>query len=176
MAARAPKASPRPGVVHAFLARDHERLNRWLERAAADPARIDRAAYRRFRAGLLRHIKMEEKVLLPYARWRSGAPLPVARRLRADHAALAALLVPPPTHALLATIRDVLEAHNPIEEGPGGLYASCEALAESGAGRLLAHLRAVRQVKLAPHNDHPHVHEHIEHLLRARHAPPERDA
>ena len=159
-----------PGVLHAFLARDHERLDRLLKRAAADPDRIDREAYRRFRAGLLRHIAMEEKVLLPYARWRNGGPLPVARRLRADHAALATLLVPPPTHALIATIREVLEAHNPLEEGPGGLYPSCEALAGEAIGELVALLRAVRPVKPAPHRDEPRIHRHIENLLRARHA------
>ena len=159
-----------PGILHAFLARDHERLDRLLKRAAADPGRIDRAAYRRFRAGLLRHIAMEEKVLLPYARWANGGPLPVARRLRADHAALATLLVPPPTHALIATIREVLEAHNPLEEGPGGLYPSCEALAGEAIGALVARLRVVRPVKLAPHRDEPRIHRHIENLLRARHA------
>ena len=158
------------GALHRFLARDHERLGRLLERAAADPERIDHAAWRRFRAGLLRHIRMEEKVLLPYARWRNGGALPVARRLRADHAALATLLVPPPTPTLIATVRDVLEAHNPLEEGPGGLYPACEALAGEDIRALVARLRAVPPVKLAPHRDDPRVHIHIKNLLRARHA------
>ena len=165
-----------PGILHAYLARDHERLSRLLDRAGADPGRIDRAAYRRFRAGLLRHIAMEEKVLLPYARWRNGGPLPVARRLRADHAALATLLVPSPTHALIATIREVLEAHNPLEEGPDGLYPSCESLAGDGLVALVARLRAVRRVKVAPHCDEARVHRHIGNLLRARNPPPDRPA
>jgi hypothetical protein len=40
---------------------------------------------------------MEERVLIPAARRaRGGAALPVARLLRLDHGAIAALLVPPP--------------------------------------------------------------------------------
>ena len=51
------------GPVTAFLARDHARLDALLRRAAANPALLDRSAYEEFRARLLRHIAMEEKVL-----------------------------------------------------------------------------------------------------------------
>ena len=65
------------GKIHRFLADDHARLDRLLERAAANPKTVDPAAYAEFRAGLLRHIAMEEKILLPAAqRLRGGAPLP----------------------------------------------------------------------------------------------------
>jgi hypothetical protein len=55
-----------------------------------------------FRAGLLRHIAMEEKVLLPDARLRRGEPLPIAKQLLEDLALLASLMVPTPTHELVA--------------------------------------------------------------------------
>ena len=61
-------------------------------------------------------------------RRRNGEPLAVAKQLRADHAALAGLLVPTPTHEIIATIRKVLLEHNPLEEGPGGLVARVRAM------------------------------------------------
>jgi hypothetical protein len=152
-----------------FLAHDHTRLDELLCRAVADPERFDRAAYDDFRAGLLRHIAMEEKVLLPDARRRrDGDPLPIAKRLRADHAALASLLVPTPTQAIVEAIRGILEPHNRLEEGPGGLYDTCERLAKVEADTVLARLKAVPEVRVAPYSDSPRVHEHIAKLLRAR--------
>jgi hypothetical protein len=55
----------REGPIHRFLARDHTRLDELLRRSVADPAVVDMAAYETFRSGLLRHIAMEEKVLIP---------------------------------------------------------------------------------------------------------------
>ncbi|HWP59022.1 MAG TPA: hemerythrin domain-containing protein [Candidatus Acidoferrales bacterium] len=146
------------GKIYRYLAADHERLERLLERAMSRPGEIDAAAYAEFRAGLLKHIALEEKILLPAAQEaRGGEPLPVAARLRLDHGALAALLVPTPTAAIVAAIRAVLEAHNPIEEGPGGLYEQCENLAGARADQILEQMRSAPEVKVAPHNDGPHV-------------------
>jgi 23S rRNA pseudouridine1911/1915/1917 synthase len=158
-----------PETLQQFLERDHARLDALLRRADADPGKIDVEAYEAFRAGLLRHIAMEEKVLLPEARrLRGGEPLAVAKRLRADHAALASLLVPTPTHEIVATIRRVLTEHNPLEEGPGGAYDACQRLAGAELEALTARLRAVPEVALAPHVDDPQVREHIDRLLLAR--------
>ena len=116
------------GPIQRFLEADHARLDALLAGALAAP-QADGAAYLAFREGLLRHIAMEEKVLLPEARRRQGrASLPGGDQLRADHRALAALLVPPPSPALLETVGAVLAEHNPLEEGPGALYAFCEQL------------------------------------------------
>jgi len=153
-----------PGAVHDFLSRDHERLDALLARADVDPA-----AYAEFRAGLMRHIAMEEKVLLPEAkRLRGGEPLPIAKQLKADHAALASLLVPPPTPALVATIRSLLGEHNPLEEGDAGMYAACEALIGSEADRVLEAMRAVPPVRASAHLDEPRIHDHIARMLEAR--------
>jgi hypothetical protein len=111
-----------------------------------------------FRAGLLKHIAMEEKILLPAAqRLRGGEPLRVAAKLRLDHGALAALLVPTPTPAIVAAIRTILKAHNPIEEDPGGLYEQCEALAGVEADQILDALRNAPEVRVASHNDGPYI-------------------
>jgi hypothetical protein len=156
-------------MIATYLAADHARLRTLLVRATADPSRIDHAAYDDFRAGLLRHIAMEEKVLFRDARdRRNGEPLPVTKQLHADHAAIASLLVPPPTHALLATIRDILAEHDPLEEGPDGLYAQCERLAGPDIAVVLERMHAIPPVRAAQHLDEPRIHAHIERMLAAR--------
>jgi len=147
-----------PGPLFRFLADDHRRLDTLLQRALARPGEIDRTAYAEFRAGLLKHISMEEKILLPTAqRLRGGEPLPMASKLRLDHGAIAALLVPTPTPMLIAALRAILAAHNVIEEGAGGLYESCEQLAGVEVEALLTRLRAAPEVPVAPHADGPEV-------------------
>jgi hypothetical protein len=146
------------GKIHSYLAADHDRLDALLERAGSDPERIDAAAYAEFRSGLLKHIGMEEKVLLPAAqKLRGGEALPLAARLRLDHGALAALLVPSPIASIVAAIRAILKAHNPIEEAPGGIYDQCEALAGAEAERILRELQTCREVKVLPHVDNEFV-------------------
>ena len=62
----------------------------------------------------------------------------MAAKVRLDHGALAALLVPTPTPVIITALRTILRAHNPLEEGPGGLYECCEQLAGAQAEALLA--------------------------------------
>jgi hypothetical protein len=148
-----------PGPITRLLQADHERLGALLERAFAAPGAIDHGAYAAFRSGLLRHIGMEEKILLPAAqRARGGEPLPSAARLRLDHGALAALLVPPPSAAVGNAIRSILERHNAVEEGPEGAYEACEELVGGAeAEALLAALTAMPEVRVSPHSDSPLV-------------------
>mgnify|MGYP001221462364 FL=1 len=141
-----------------FLLADHRRLETLLQSAVAQAGSVDQGAYDQFRAGLLRHIGMEEKILIPAAqRLRDGEPLLIASRLRLDHGALATLLIPTPTAAVIATIRSILEEHNILEEGPGGLYEICDKLAGSEAAQLLAKLQAAPEVAVLPHSDTPTV-------------------
>jgi hypothetical protein len=146
------------GPVTDFLMADHRRLEALLQLAVAHADDVDQGAYDQFRAGLLRHIGMEEKILLPAARGlRGGEPLSLASKLRLDHGAIASLLMPPPTAAIIATIRAVLKDHNTIEEGPGGLYETCDELAGSEAAQLLAKLQAAPEVTVLPCSDSPAV-------------------
>jgi hypothetical protein len=141
------------GKIYRYLAVDHDRLDDALRRATRDPDRIDREAYAEFREGLLRHIGIEEKILLPAARAaQGGKPLEVAARLHLDHGALAALLVPTPTHAILGAIRTILERHNPLEEGDGA-YAECERLIGPDVDQVLLRIQNAPRVAVAPHVD-----------------------
>jgi len=147
-----------PGPIARFLTDDHVRLDGLLRRAFADPDNIDDASYAEFRAGLLRHIGMEEKILLPAAQSANGGKaLAASATLRRHHGALAALLVPAPTPTVAAAIRAILAAHNALEEGPGGVYESCERLVGSQGPRLLARLRGTPEVPLNPHVNGPGV-------------------
>jgi hypothetical protein len=136
------------------MADDHVRLDGLLQSATIHPDTIEPSAYAEFRAGLLKHIAMEEKILLPAAqRLGGGKALHMAPKLRLDHGAIAALLVPTPTSAIVAAIRAILKAHNTIEEGPGGLYEQCEELAGADAEPILAQLRNAPKVRVAAHID-----------------------
>ena len=143
--------------IHRYLADDHRRLDGLLDRATADPENIDATAYAQFRAGLLKHIGMEEKVLLPAAQKRRGEPLSVAGRLRLDHGALAALLVPPPSAPVIAAIRAILKVHNPLEEDPGGMYDQCEDIVGNEVEVILNQLQNCAEVKVLPHVDNAFV-------------------
>ena len=122
------------GPIATYLSRDHDRLGDLLQRCVARSG-VELPLYDEFRAGLLRHIGMEEKILLPFARQlRGDEPLPAADQLKRDHAALAALLVPSPTPQIIETIHSILVEHNKLEEVPGGVYEECEQLAGDAGG------------------------------------------
>jgi len=143
------------GAIERFMVEDHVRLDALLEAATrVDP--IDQLAYARFRHDLLRHIAMEEKILLPFAREkRGGTALPIAGALRADHGEIAKLLVRSPTRPIVEALREVLGRHNPLEEGSSGLYATCDALAGDEAETVVALLREQPNVPVAKSHDGP---------------------
>ncbi len=126
------------GAIHRFLVNDHARLDSALQRGD----------YPEFREGLLRHIGMEQKILFPII-----GRTALVDRIHLDHGALAALLVPTPTPAILTAIRTILENHNPLEEGTGGLYEQCEQLLGPGVEEVLTRLQNVPPVPVAKHVD-----------------------
>jgi hypothetical protein len=141
-------------MLTAWLTEDHARLDALLKASVADAQRFDADAFEQFRAGLLRHIAIEEKILLPAVREkRGGKPLPIAGVLRVEHAALASLLVPTPDHALAAEIAALLFQHNQKEEDATGLYAECAALLGTDGDALFERARATAPPPLAKHFD-----------------------
>jgi GMP synthase-like glutamine amidotransferase len=155
------------GPIFRFFADDHRRLDAFLRQATARDGPIDLEAFASFRAGILRHIGMEEKALFTVARnARGGQPLDLAARLRVDHGAIAALLVPTPTREIVAKLRSVLEPHNRREEEPGGAYDAADAaLGLEAAEHLVEELRSFPEPPLKPYNDAPAVFRHIEENL-----------
>ena len=144
----------RGGLINGFLGEDHRRLEALLQSAVADINSVDHAAYDQFRAGLLRHIGMEEKILLPAAQEsRGGHPLPVAAKLRLDHGAIASLLMPTPTAMVIAMLREILADHNTIEEGVDGVYGMCERAVGANVEQVMVRLRSAPAVKVMPYSD-----------------------
>jgi hypothetical protein len=91
--------------------------------------------YGEFRKGLLRHIGVEEKIVLPaIERLQGGRRAAVVDRLRLDHGAMVALMVPQPSPSIIATLRSILQVHNVLEEQEGGLYQLYADSDESGMG------------------------------------------
>jgi SAM-dependent methyltransferase len=179
LAARGPGGPPaiweatfvRANAIHDFLAADHRRLEALFDRACADLERVERVAYDTFREGLLRHIAMEEKVLLAEAkRLRGGDPLGRAAQLRLDHAAIAAILAARPVPDLVRELRALLDAHDAIEEGADGVYAECERLCGDGVAALLERIRAVPPVRVAPYADPERIRGEITRALRSAYA------
>jgi hypothetical protein len=145
-----------PGVLSRYLSKDHERLDALLTRATAKPGIIDMEPYSEFRKGILRHISMEEKIVLPaIARWQSGTKAALAERLRLEHGAIVSLLVPPPSPSIVLTLRSIFEVHNPREEQEGGLYELLDKLAGLETDKILRELQSAPAVPVLPHNEKP---------------------
>ena len=147
-----------PGKLYNFMAEDHDRLDGLLSRATPQPGVIDMVPFAEFRKGLLGHIAMEEKVILPtIARFQNGKQVEVAARLRLDHGAIVALLVPPPTTSIIATLLSILKVHNALEEEDGGLYQLLQKLAEAKQDEVLEKMKSAREVNVLPHNERPDI-------------------
>lgn len=146
------------GTIREYLEHDHRRLDSLLSRAARDPSEIEQAAFAEFRRGLLKHISMEEKILLPTVQaLRQSEPLPIAAQLRLQHGAIAALLVPSPRSAVVNALTAVLAKHNAIEEGPDGVYAECDRIVGPELVVLLSRLQNAAEVPVAGHVDSERV-------------------
>lgn len=146
-----------PGAIHSLLAADHRRLEDLFRQATSEPGRVDMEKYALFREGLLRHIGAEEKILIPAAIAVSDALVPLGAKIRADHGAITALLVPPPSSTILRALSSILDGHDTLEEAPDGLYASCERLLSERTGEVLVRLEAAPHVRVSPHNQDPKV-------------------
>lgn len=139
--------------IHRFLAKDHKRLDELLAQAIENPDEIDQEMYHKFRIGLLKHIKMEEKILFPTAtRANNSVPLPMAAKLKLDHGALAALTVLPPSREVVNALTYILIQHDELEEKEGGMYDLCERLTENETDEILAQLKATTEVPVNPFN------------------------
>lgn len=142
------------GPISKFLTADHARLGDLLQRSSNGPG-VDLATFGKFREGLLRHIGMEEKILIPALLRHAGAPIKLADKLRADHGALANLFMPEPTLNILAAIRCILEPHNRLEEDPGGFYDACDSLLAEEEDVLTKKMREAPELPLRPYSKRP---------------------
>jgi len=151
--------------IRQFLTDDHRRLDALLDRTGECRTADELAAYDQFRRGILNHIGIEEKILLTAAARLHGSPLEQAARLRLDHGAIVSLLMPIPTPSIVRAIRTVLAAHNPVEEGPDGVYAICEKLAGLEHEELMAKILAAPEVPTNANATSPRILDAARHAL-----------
>ena len=139
--------------IYQFFTNDHRRIELLLEKATEDVNNIDMDYYHSFRTGLLKHIKMEEKVLFPASqKANGGTPLSLASKLRLDHGAITSLMVVPPDPRVIKVLRHVLEKHDILEEQPGGMYDICENLTAGDTQNILDQLSKVTEVPVQQYN------------------------
>jgi hypothetical protein len=139
--------------LHEFFSNDHRRLEKLLSASTERPGNVQMQHYNVFRTGLLKHINMEEKVLFPAAqKANGGVPLPLAAKLRLDHAALTSLMVLPPNASLIKVLWYILDKHDLLEEEAGGMYDSCSSLTQIQTEALLDELLNISEVPVHPTN------------------------
>ena len=146
------------GSLYEFFVNDHRRLEDLLDKSTSAPNGYDMTAYGEFRSGLLRHIKMEETISLPAAqKARGGTPLEIEGKIRLDHGALTALMVPPPSQMIIGALRAILASHDLLEGQPAGMYDTLEELTGGEAEVLVTRARTTPGVPVHPHNDAPFI-------------------
>ncbi|MCZ7557363.1 MAG: hemerythrin domain-containing protein [Bacteroidia bacterium] len=105
-----------------ILAAQHRRIEQLFLDASADPGSVNVPIYDEFRKTLLRHIAIEENIVLPLLRKHLRGGFPMELQLRMEHDALAALCVLPPTIEVLFSLHALLIRHDRLEEAHGTLY------------------------------------------------------
>lgn len=126
------------GPIEATMVEDHARADALLRRALAVRP-VDEVAFAAFRRELLRHMALEEDVLVRYAEARADFPL--GDRIRADHDEIRKLVAGRACVDKIARLVELLGRHNAIEEGPDGLYVTCDAIAGADADALVTRLK-----------------------------------
>jgi len=141
------------GRLYHFFEQDHSRLDDLLAKATANSPQVDEALYHEFRTGLLKHIKLEEKIIFKAAQQANGGEaLPLQAKLRLDHGALTSFMVVPPTPEVIKIIVELLKEHNRLEEEPGGMYDQCEQLTNLQVDELFMQIEAMEDVPVHPYN------------------------
>ncbi len=147
------------GALYEYFVRDHRRLESLLNQATHSAGKIDLPAYSEFKSGLLRHIGIEEKILLPMIRnLQGGTPFTSAGVLRLEHGALAALLTPLPNQQIVTALRAILDHHNSREECENCLYAVCQNLFGSQLDLVMEEVANYPAVPTSPYADPDRVH------------------
>ena len=136
-----------------YLTADHRRLEALLDDALRGET-IDLDMYDRFRIGLLRHIAIEETIVLPMVREHNGGFF-ADRQLHSEHGAIAALLVPPPTAELVRVLRALLEKHNLLEETHRTLYDVLDNCCRERQPELLDRMREHPEPPLSRNINNP---------------------
>jgi hypothetical protein len=145
------------GALRKFFSDDHRKLEDILNHSTMIQDEFDMAAYGQFRSELLRHIKMEETILFPaLEKSRRGVYSERIAKLRLDHGALTALMVPPPSPTIINALRFILAGHNQLEEEAKGLYDLCDEFIQD-AEIMLLKIEQTSDVPVLEHKTEPFI-------------------
>lgn len=139
-------------------------LRRHLRACLRPGGAVDATAFDAFRHRLLRHVTLEERVFAPALAAALGAPPPGREALRAEHAALAALCLPPPCRQWVEDLAELLEHHHRQEHAPGGFFALAHGALRDEAALARAAAR-LRPLVLPPFEAGPRVRELLRRVL-----------
>ena len=141
-----------------YLSDDHDRLDALLKQSLKPDGSIDLDAYHQFRQGLLRHIGIEEKVLIPALKNDLDDEIKsTLERIRMDHSAIVALLVPTPSPEIISALHPIGQKHNELEEKNGGFYERSDAYDAQASLHMAENVRNAPEVKSLPNNPDPKV-------------------
>lgn len=144
--------------ISTYLSNDHDRLDQLLKQSVTPSGAINNDAYQQFRQGLLRHIGIEEKILIPSLKQNLDEEMKkTLDRIRSDHSAIVALLVPLPSSAIISALKAILTGHNELEEKNGGFYERADAYDETAVEQIAEKVKNAPEVKSLPNNPDPKV-------------------
>lgn len=145
-------------AISEYLAHDHDRLDGYLLQALSADGTINTEAYHLFRQGLMRHIGIEEKILIPALLSGPHTEIrPAIDRIRLDHSAVVALLVPAPSAVIITALRTILTGHNALEEENGGIYERGDLYDPEELRGIAQKMKEFPEVRSLPNNADPKI-------------------
>lgn len=139
-----------PSRLTGQLTREHVELPALLPGCVLPGGAVDLRRFDEFRHRALRHLAIEELVLIPALARRLGHRPMFQNGLRKDHAAIVALCVPTPNPDWVKDLGELLAYHNAVEESPGGFYALLDALKLADDPRVTQAIEALPPLELPP--------------------------
>jgi hypothetical protein len=128
-----------------ILASQHRSIEHLFLSSTTDPEAVDASMYDEFRSKLLRHIAIEENIVLPLLRKHLRGGFPMELQLRMEHDALAALCVLPPSPEVLYSMHSLLIRHDRLEEAHGTLYDLFDDCVRREPENIAEHIATFRQ-------------------------------
>jgi len=160
------RRAPVGRTLFSVMMEDHEVLKRELAQCLAGRD-VALASFDRFRHHLLWHVSIEERLLMPALVKAMRRAPDYAAGLRKDHAGIAALCIPLPEREWVENLRDLLEEHYRIEEGPGGFYELCRTnIPAEEQARLVSAIEAFPPLTLGAFSKGPTVRTQLKDVLK----------
>ncbi len=127
------------------LLREHRELLAMITACTRREGEVDLHAFDQYRLRQLRHVAIEEKVLLPALAERTPLGPAFQNGLRKDHETIVVLCVTAPDPDFVHDLQEFIAWHQRVEEQPGGLFELYQRHVgdDRGVDKALAQLPAI---------------------------------